>query len=202
MADKNLARSGTADTDLLADDDPLAELARLVGYEPRPVQDAGRPSPEPVQAAPRMDNPVLALEDELMRAFEQYDAPRRESVEPVIAERATPQHVEPVFDMPEPVAEARDAILDEVPTRDDVPRDVAHHEPSFEEQFFYAEPSFEEEAPVAAEQPDVAVSDVAFDAPAAEPSYVQEAIVQEAMADAQPADVEPELDFDPALLLA
>ena len=202
MADKNLARSGTADTDLLADDDPLAELARLVGYEPRPVQDAGRPSPEPVQAAPRMDNPVLALEDELMRAFEQYDAPRRESVEPVLAERATPQHVEPVFDMPEPVAEARDAILDEVPTRDDVPRDVAHHEPSFEEQFFHAEPSFEEEVPVAAEQPDVSVSDVAFDAPAAEPSYVQEAIVQEAMADAQPADVEPELDFDPALLLA
>lgn len=117
MADKNFARSGTADTDLLADDDPLAELARLVGYEPRPVPDAGRPSPEPDHAAPRMDNPVLALEDELMRAFEQYDAPPRESVEPVIAERAAPQHVEPVFDMPEPGAEARDAILDEVPTR-------------------------------------------------------------------------------------
>lgn len=41
------------------------------------------------------------------------------------------------------------------------------------------------------------MSDVTFDAPAAEPSYAQEAV-----ADAQPADVEPELDFDPALLLA
>ena len=77
MADKNFARSGTADTDLLADDDPLSELARLVGYEPRPVSAVDRSSPEPVEAAPRRDNPGLALEDELMRAFEQYDTPCR-----------------------------------------------------------------------------------------------------------------------------
>ena len=63
MADKNFARSGTADTDLLADDDPLSELARLVGYEPRPVKDAARSYSEPLDGVPRRENPVLALED-------------------------------------------------------------------------------------------------------------------------------------------
>ena len=124
MAEKNFARSGTADTDLLADDDPLAELARLVGYEPRPVQDGGKSSSEPAVAVPRRDNPVLALEDELMRAFEQYDAPRREA----------PRHVEPVFDEPEPVAEDRDAVLDEVPTREVATSEAGHRESSFEDE--------------------------------------------------------------------
>lgn len=206
MADKNFARSGTADTDLLADDDPLAELTRLVGYEPRPVQDVSKSSSEPAHAVPWMDNPVLALEDELMRAFEQYDTPRRESVELVVAERAAPHHVEPVFDMPEPVAEERDAILDEVPTRDTTPRDAAHREPSFEEQFFGAEPSFEEERPVEVEQPAVAVSDAdrapAFEEPVAEQSYAERSYVEEVAADAAPVEAEPELEFDPALLLA
>ena len=89
MADKNFARSGTADTDLLADDDPLSELARLVGYEPRPVTDAARSYSEPLDGVPRRENPVLALEDELMRAFEQYDAPGRVAVEPVFEEPVT-----------------------------------------------------------------------------------------------------------------
>ena len=71
MADKNFARSGTADTDLLADDDPLSELARLVVYEPPPVQRVDTSFSATVQAAPRRENAVLALEDELMRAFEQ-----------------------------------------------------------------------------------------------------------------------------------
>ena len=70
MADKNFARSGTADTDLLADDDPLSELARLVNFDPRPAEGADASFADSRQA-----NPVLALEDELMRAFEQYDAP-------------------------------------------------------------------------------------------------------------------------------
>ena len=86
MADKNFARSGTADTDLLADDDPLSELARLVNFEPRPVQTVSRSSSDAVPVKPRHENPVLALEDELMRAFEQYDVPSsRVAVEPVAA---------------------------------------------------------------------------------------------------------------------
>ncbi|GLR49403.1 SPOR domain-containing protein [Shinella yambaruensis] len=274
MADKNFARSGTADTDLLADDDPLAELARLVDYEPRPLPGAGRSFSEPARVVPRLDNPVLALEDELMRAFEQYDTPRRESVEPVVAERAAPRHVEPVFDMPEPAAEARDAILDTVPTRDAAPVDAGHREPSFEEQFFGVEPSVEEERPAEAQQPDAVASDAghepAFEEHAVEPPFVEEAFAEaaehdvlldaapvdaahrepafeeqffgvepsieeerpaeaqqpdavasdagrepafeehaveppfaeEIVAAATPADVEPELDFDPALLLA
>ena len=190
MADKNFARSGTDGADLLADDDPLAELARLVGYEPRPVQDVGKASSEPAQTVSRADNPVLALEDELMRAFEQYDTPRREGAEPVFAERAAPHHVEPLFDLAEPVAEARGAILDEVPTRD-----VVHREPSFEEQFFGAEPSYEEQ------QPPVAASRVDRE-PAVEAYVAEHSPVETVAADAVSVEVEPDLVFDSALLLA
>lgn len=195
MADKNFARSETDGADLLADDDPLAELARLVGYEPRPVQDVGKASSEPAQAVSRADNPVLALEDELMRAFEQYDTPRREGVEPVLDERAAPRHVEPVFDLVEPVAEERGAILDEVPTRDAASRDVVHGDPSFEERFFSAEPSYEvQQSPVAASRVDY---EPAVEAYVAEPSPV-DAVA----ADAASVEAEPELVFDSALLLA
>lgn len=133
MADKNFARSGTADTDLLADDDPLSELARLVNYEPRPVQSVDQTFTEGVQAAPRHENPVLALEDELLRAFEQYDAPAGYvAVEPVVAERAAPQqHVEPVFEAAAPVAEHFAARLDEAPTRDVAAGGFQHREPVF-----------------------------------------------------------------------
>lgn len=141
MADKNFARSGTADTDLLADDDPLSELARLVGYEPRPVKDVAKSYSEPLDIVPRRENPVLALEDELMRAFEQYDAPSRAAEKPV----ARP--IEPVFEELAPVAEDRAAIIDEVPMRDDAKPVAAHREPSFAETVFEqpadAEPVFE-----------------------------------------------------------
>ena len=52
MADKNLARSEPADIGLLSDDDPLAELARIVGYEPRNVPTAARPVPPTIQSLP------------------------------------------------------------------------------------------------------------------------------------------------------
>ncbi len=210
MAEKNFARSGTADTDLLADDDPLAELARLVGYEPRPVQDVSKPSSEPVvdavEAVPRRDNPVLALEDELMRAFEQYDTPSRVAVAPVVAERAAARHVEPVFEEPEPVAQDRDAILDEVPTRDVATSDVGHSEASFEEAVLEPsvaeeaiEPSFEDAVIVGDPQYGATVSDVEYREPVfEEPTPVEEEVV----ADARPAEHESELEFDPALLLA
>lgn len=178
MADKNFARSGTADVDLLADDDPLAELARLVGYEPRPVQDVSKPTSEPVQAVPRRDNPVLALEDELMRAFEQYDTPNRAVVQPVVTDRVTPRHVEPLFDMPEPVAEDRDSLLDEAPRRDVAVGDVVDREPAFEDSA--DEPSFVEEK--------------------AEPVFVEE-VAEEPVIEPEP-EFETEREMDAALLLA
>ncbi|MBD9372150.1 SPOR domain-containing protein [Rhizobium sp. ARZ01] len=82
MADKNLARSGSADIDLLSDDDPLAELARIVGYEPRNVPTAARPvPPEPLQ------EPAFDLEGELLREFARYDAPSLDPVADVEADR-------------------------------------------------------------------------------------------------------------------
>lgn len=66
MADKQLAYR--RDSDFFADDDPLAELARIVGFEP----------PAAVNTAPAVQKhePAFDLEDELLREFERYDAPR------------------------------------------------------------------------------------------------------------------------------
>lgn len=70
--------------DLFADDDPLAELARIVGYEqPSPRSQAAEPAPvrapepaafRPAPAAARTE-PAFDLEDELLKEFERYDAP-------------------------------------------------------------------------------------------------------------------------------
>ncbi|WP_421579416.1 SPOR domain-containing protein [Shinella sp. M31] len=159
MADKNFARSGTADTDLLTDDDPLSELARLVGYEPRPVKDVAKSPSEPVDGVPRRENPVLALEDELMRAFEQYDAPSRTAEKPAV------HPVEPIFEEPAPVVEDRAALIDEVPVRDGATTVSAHREPSFAETVFEepvgAEPVFEADSSLLlADELEAAVNEV------------------------------------------
>ncbi len=73
MADKQFARSGTGDFDLLADDDPLSELARIVGYDNRPAVQQLQEI-EKQQLLVRQD-PVFDLEDELSREFDLYDAP-------------------------------------------------------------------------------------------------------------------------------
>lgn len=79
MADKQLARSGAAEFGVLADDDPLAELARIVGYDNRPavqqLQELERHR-EMVRREPVVAEPVLDLEDELLREFDVYDAPQ------------------------------------------------------------------------------------------------------------------------------
>ena len=155
MADKNFARSGSADTDFLADDDPLSELAHLVGYEPRPVQPVARPAVEPVQPVQRHENPVLALEDELLRAFEQYDAPRRraaveERVEPVL-EREPPPAEPQVIEEPEPDVDPGLMLADEVESAvEDLPAVEVEAEPVQHAGHVFAErlePSFEEAAP-------------------------------------------------------
>ncbi|QND47022.1 SPOR domain-containing protein [Rhizobium lusitanum] len=68
MAEKQLAYRASGNDGFFADDDPLAELARIVGFEPRPA----------AQAAPasQRQEPAFDLEDELLREFERYDAPR------------------------------------------------------------------------------------------------------------------------------
>lgn len=94
MAEKQFARSGGNSLEFFAEDDPLAELARIVGFEPKPVaaNDQKRDSrvvsvPSPVaavtEAAPERvaeqpQHPLFNLEDELTREFERYEAPRRE----------------------------------------------------------------------------------------------------------------------------
>ena len=66
MADSNFARNRD-DVPDFADDDPLAELARIVGYDERLV-------PKPAAAERR--EPAFNLEDELLHEFERYEAPR------------------------------------------------------------------------------------------------------------------------------
>mgnify|MGYP001384029471 FL=1 len=93
MADNNLARSRNDGPDFFADDDPLAELARIVGYDERLV-------PKPPAAERR--EPAFNLEDELLREFERYEAPRPH--QPVLASVA-PTVVEPSLQFEVPVAE-------------------------------------------------------------------------------------------------
>ena len=68
MAEKQLAYDTRGKDDLFADDDPLAELARIVGFEPRVAANT-------VTEATRRE-PALDLEDELVREFDRYDSPR------------------------------------------------------------------------------------------------------------------------------
>ena len=119
MADNNLARSRNDGPDFFADDDPLAELARIVGYDERLV-------PKPPAAERR--EPAFNLEDELLREFERYEAPRPH--QPVLASVA-PTVVEPSLQFEVPVAEEpmpSEPVIPEPPgpvietvLRDDVP---------------------------------------------------------------------------------
>jgi hypothetical protein len=94
MADNNLARSRNDVPDFFADGDPLAELARIVGYEERVV---AKPDPLSVPAASvtaERRDPVFNLEDELLREFERYDAPRLDPVDDLgVAEPVAPATV-------------------------------------------------------------------------------------------------------------
>ncbi|MGI2032335.1 SPOR domain-containing protein [Rhizobium panacihumi] len=100
MADNNLALGRHDGPDIFAEDDPLAELARIVGYEDR----SARPSAQ--AAAPRRE-PEFNLEDELMREFERYDAPRLDPAND-IGSAAQPVDV-PVMDAPRPAVVAERA---------------------------------------------------------------------------------------------
>ncbi|WP_429817040.1 SPOR domain-containing protein [Ensifer sp. B1-9] len=145
MADKQFARSGPAEFDVLADDDPLAELARIVGYDARPavqqLQELQRH-----QEAVRQD-PAFDLEDELLRAFDSYDAPRavqQPAVEPVSAPQPVEDaRIEPVIEPAADLAEEYDAPIFRQPEPVTAPAAVAEEEPeqAFEVQSFSATPS-------------------------------------------------------------
>lgn len=93
MADKQRAYDARKNTDLFADDDPLAELARIVGFEPRVAANT-------VPDVPRQE-PAFNLEDELLREFERYDAPHA----PAVIEQPIAAFVEPVAAIDEPAYE-------------------------------------------------------------------------------------------------
>ncbi len=93
MADKQRAYDARKNTDLFADDDPLAELARIVGFEPRVAANT-------VPDVPRQE-PAFNLEDELLREFERYDAPHA----PEVVEQPIAAFEEPVAVIDEPAYE-------------------------------------------------------------------------------------------------
>ncbi|TXI00827.1 MAG: SPOR domain-containing protein [Rhizobium sp.] len=96
MAEKQLAYRASGNDEFFADDDPLAELARIVGFEPRPA----------AQAAPaaQRQEPAFNLEDELLREFERYDTPRMSPANDISApvEQVAPASDEPVSHAAEP----------------------------------------------------------------------------------------------------
>ncbi|WP_047454559.1 SPOR domain-containing protein [Rhizobium rhizogenes] len=110
MAEKQLAYRASGNDGFFADDDPLAELARIVGFEPRPA----------AQAAPaaQRQEPAFDLEDELLREFERYDAPRLSPAndipvspedQPFAGEAELSRPAEPAIAEPQPVELQRPA---------------------------------------------------------------------------------------------
>lgn len=121
--------------DAFADDDPLAELARIVGYDkpaPRPVTPDAYRAPAVVGEGPvaaRQREPIFDLEDELLRAFERYDAPQLDPsasipvrvpelvapaslrVEPPVA---APRYDAPVSHVAAPAFDSFDDLADEL----------------------------------------------------------------------------------------
>lgn len=72
MVQKQAAYGSRLGSDNFADDDPLAELARIVGFEPPAARDVTPTDRKPPVAE---EPPAINLEDELLREFEVYDAP-------------------------------------------------------------------------------------------------------------------------------
>ncbi|WP_037084552.1 SPOR domain-containing protein [Neorhizobium vignae] len=167
MADNNLARSRNDLPDFFADDDPLAELARIVGYDDLPV--AARPGSSSADtSSTARQEPAFNLEDELLQEFERYDAPHLDPIhdialddvpQPFDAPPVEPEELEFVpaeaaaVDVPQVlpsadsvVSERADLFGDEEPPRavDAVDGSVAE-EPVFEPAFEAArmEPIFD-----------------------------------------------------------
>ncbi|NTE81504.1 SPOR domain-containing protein [Agrobacterium tumefaciens] len=126
MVEKNVAYNRDARSEGFADNDPLAELARIVGFEDRPSHAGSEAQPSVTRREPEFN-----LEDELLREFEVYDAPH---ADPVVLDPANDvragihprdfmQRVESVFarrepelapaDEPAPVAASAPEVIEE-----------------------------------------------------------------------------------------
>ena len=118
MVQKQAANSIRSQGDGLADDDPLAELARIVGFD----QPLKRETVVALPQTPDMASADFNLEDELMREFEGYEA------------SPAPSSYAPALDAPEPVL-PRPSVVEAY--------EASRHreEPNFEPQAeAYAEP--------------------------------------------------------------
>ena len=133
MADNKVALSRDTRSEFFAEDDPLAELARIVGFDQRPA--AVTP---PVQ---ERREPAFNLEDELLQEFELYDAPRPEPVDPVPAVEAR-YAAEPVRESEASYQQAAEPVHVEPEYEAWAPQAVAYEEPVFAEQVArHAEPA-------------------------------------------------------------
>ncbi|MCJ9746273.1 hypothetical protein, partial [Neorhizobium sp. SHOUNA12A] len=97
MADNNLARNRNDLPDFFADDDPLAELARIVGYDDLPVAAKPGSSSADTSASGRRE-PAFNLEDELLQEFERYDAPRLDPIHDIALDDGPRSFAEPASD--------------------------------------------------------------------------------------------------------
>lgn len=112
MVEKNVAFNRDSRSQEFADNDPLAQLARLGAQEDRPSHVA-LPAAQSAAASSVRREPEFNLEDELLREFAVYDAPRHEPIaldaandvrSPVPASEFM-QRVESVFSRREPELE-------------------------------------------------------------------------------------------------
>lgn len=147
MADKQLAQNGDADFDLFAEGDPLAELARIVGYDNRPAMEQFKELERHREAV--RQEPVINLEDELLREFDVYDAPK--AVEPVevhstpVEEPVEVAVVDAAYQIELPADEpVLGSVEDERQAPEAVAYSVANYrsEPTFESEPLAPEPSF------------------------------------------------------------
>lgn len=131
MVQKQATYNRDLGSNAFADDDPLAELARIVGYD---APASREPEPPVIETAAAFN-----LEDELLREFETYDAPavRQAVVSPVTQPVAPVQrYVEelpPVADEPVAYADVEDDLAPAdhgaEPYWSDEPEAVSHAEP-------------------------------------------------------------------------
>lgn len=100
MANNNVAYGRNGAPDFFADDDPLAELARIVGYD-------DRSKAQPAAETSGRKEPAFNLEDELLRELQGFEAERGDSHD--MDDAHLSQAVEPV--VPPPASNLNAAAL-------------------------------------------------------------------------------------------
>lgn len=147
MVEKNAAYNRDTRSDVFAEDDPLAELARIVGFDERPSHVVPVAAQKPAQPVERRE-PEFNLEDELLREFEIYDAPRLDPVAEFSPREAVEQ-VQQAFERP-----AAPAYHDEP----QAPSVYAEPEPSYS-------PPYEEDVATYVQHPQAYAAEPEVDVP-------------------------------------